>query len=369
MAEPVTTNKGYTIPNTGDLVNTWGPVLNGNFSLLDSLQGSTYSLVVSSGAYTLTSSNAANLRVMVTGILSGNVTITVPQAAAYWYFHDQTTRGGYVITVTTGAAGGRTQNLPSRLGHLFTDGQNCYLVNEPLLGETKALSGSVTPPLWKLGYGQAISRTTYADLFAFMGTTYGAGDGSTTFNLPDYRGRALWGQDDMGGVAAGRITSASGFGTGIYVVGGNQLLQAHNHGINDPGHNHSISDPGHNHSQTSHTHGINDPGHQHSVPQSSTHTHNLGSTVDVAGGSSFSVFSAGVGGPDATGGAYAAIGNSNSATTGVSVAGAYAGINAATTGVSNSAAYTGISVQSNGSGASQNMPPAATVPIIIYCGQ
>src|SRR5438876_588451 len=57
-------------------------------------------------------------------------------------------------------------------------------------------------------FGQAISRTTYSALFALMSTTYGTGDGSTTFNLPDLRGRVIAGKDDMGGSAASRITNA-----------------------------------------------------------------------------------------------------------------------------------------------------------------
>src|SRR5579863_5461414 len=59
-------------------------------------------------------------------------------------------------------------------------------------------------------YGQAISRTTYSALFAVVGTTYGTGDGSTTFNLPDKRGRISIGLDTMGGAASGRVTSATG---------------------------------------------------------------------------------------------------------------------------------------------------------------
>jgi microcystin-dependent protein len=67
-------------------------------------------------------------------------------------------------------------------------------------------AGSSAPSLWLLCYGQAVSRTTYADLFAAISTTYGTGDGSTTFNLPDCRGRVVAGQDDMGGVSANRLT-------------------------------------------------------------------------------------------------------------------------------------------------------------------
>ncbi len=73
-------------------------------------------------------------------------------------------------------------------------------------------------------YGQAISRTTYAALFAVVGTTYGSGDGSTTFNLPDKRGRISVALDTMGGTAAGRVTSASGGidGTTVGATGGGQ---------------------------------------------------------------------------------------------------------------------------------------------------
>lgn len=52
--------------------------------------------------------------------------------------------------------------------------------------------------------GGAVSRTTYADLFAEVGTTFGVGDGSTTFNVPDLRGEFLRGWDDSRGVDTGR---------------------------------------------------------------------------------------------------------------------------------------------------------------------
>ena len=52
--------------------------------------------------------------------------------------------------------------------------------------------------------GAAVSRTTYSDLFTAIGTTYGSGDGSTTFNVPDLRGEFLRGWDDSRGVDSGR---------------------------------------------------------------------------------------------------------------------------------------------------------------------
>jgi phage-related tail fiber protein len=61
--------------------------------------------------------------------------------------------------------------------------------------------------------GAAISRTTYDKLFAAIGITYGAGDGSTTFNLPDLRGEFIRCWDDSKGVDAGRAIGSSQIGT------------------------------------------------------------------------------------------------------------------------------------------------------------
>lgn len=64
----------------------------------------------------------------------------------------------------------------------------------------------VVPEGYLLCNGAPVSRITYPNLFVVIGTTYGAGDGSTTFNLPDLRGRFPLGKDDMGGASANRVT-------------------------------------------------------------------------------------------------------------------------------------------------------------------
>ena len=58
------------------------------------------------------------------------------------------------------------------------------------IGTIKEFAGSSAPTKWLVCNGTAISRTTYSDLFSVIGTTYGAGDGSTTFNIPDFQGRS-----------------------------------------------------------------------------------------------------------------------------------------------------------------------------------
>lgn len=71
-------------------------------------------------------------------------------------------------------------------------------------GMIAAFAANVIPTGWLKCNGAAVSRTTYANLFARIGTTYGAGDGSTTFNLPDLRGETIRGWDDARGVDSGR---------------------------------------------------------------------------------------------------------------------------------------------------------------------
>ena len=67
-------------------------------------------------------------------------------------------------------------------------------------------AGAAAPDGWLLCRGQAVSRTTYAQLFSVIGTTYGSGDGSTTFNLPDMRGRVAVGSDANLGATAGVLS-------------------------------------------------------------------------------------------------------------------------------------------------------------------
>lgn len=94
--------------------------------------------------------------------------------------------------------------------------------------------------------GQAISRTTYTNLFAVIGTAYGGGDGSTTFNLPDKAGRV----SAMKEVSATRLTATyfGGASTSLGAIGGLEShaltlaqLASHSHGVTDTGHIHTFS--------------------------------------------------------------------------------------------------------------------------------
>jgi len=118
------------------------------------------------------------------------------------------------------------------------------------VGTVEALADSTVPSGWLLCNGDAVSRTTYARLFEQIGTTYGAGDGSTTFGLPDLRGEFIRGLDAGRGVDSGRTlgsTQSTQFGQHSHPAG--PLAAPHSHPgspstgpINLP-HNHGPANP------------------------------------------------------------------------------------------------------------------------------
>ena len=161
---------------------------------------------------------------------SGTASLTVDPAGT------ETVNGGVTVTLNPGFA-----------AELFNTGTGWIaLVSAPqnfgrIVGELIPIAGAFLPPLCIWPNGQNLSRSVYAALFTALGTTYGAGDGSTTFGTPDLRGRAIFGRDNLGGTAANRITAGgSGIaGTTLGAGGGDERMPLHTHGLNDPGHWHA----------------------------------------------------------------------------------------------------------------------------------
>lgn len=105
----------------------------------------------------------------------------------------------------------------------------------PSWGSAGGVTGSIsmfpvaTPPTgYLLCDGSAVSRSTYSALFALIGTTFGAGNGSSTFNLPDYRDRM-----PIGAGTTYVNTSTGG--------SANAIVVSHTHTITDPGHSHAVT--------------------------------------------------------------------------------------------------------------------------------
>ena len=146
-------------------------------------------------------------------------------------------------------------------------------------GSIVPYGGSTAPGAWLLCDGSQVNRVAYKQLFAVISTTYGAGDGSTTFNLPDLRGRFPLGQATSGtgstlGSTGGVIDHTHGVGS--FVSG------SHTHTISSGGaHTHAagtLAGPSHFHtisSQAAHTHTISG-----STASESSHTHTYSGTTD-----------------------------------------------------------------------------------------
>ena len=163
------------------------------------------------------------------------------------------------------------------------------------IGTMLPYGGASVPEGYLLCDGSEVLRASYPNLFTAIGTVWGNGNGTTTFNLPDARGKSLIGKS--GAFALGS--------TG----GVNEVTLTEE---NIPEHTHVLVDPGHTHGATSgaHTHTVTDPGHTHAVTDPGhVHTSLVANALGTAGTDPNSV-----------------AGNTGNAVTGISLANATTGI-------------------------------------------
>lgn len=141
-----------------------------------------------------------------------------------------------------------------------------------LVGEIRMYAASSAPTGWLLCNGTAVSRVTYAALFALIGTAYGVGDGSTTFNVPDLRGRAPIGIGQGSGLTNRAL--AAQLGTETHTLSSGEM-PSHTHG---PGTLATDTEAAHTHS-VSGTSGANSVDHTHTFSDTTSsdgaHTHTV----------------------------------------------------------------------------------------------
>ena len=257
MVNSFTTGKGrLVLPPYGSYVDEWNKPCNSDFSLVDALVSGTTTLNVatltpSSPFFTLvfqdfdTSATpwlnplaGQNLRIVITGALAFNITVYIPaNVPGLWIIDNQTT-GGYTVSVVTNAAG--SIGISPKQGYMsivFCDGTNIKYadlgtiasnaVPTDITGAIITFAGATAPVGYLPCNGAAVSRTTYAALFTVIGTLWGSGDGSTTFNVPNLVDYFPRGASSTNGVG---VTEADTY-------------KNHDHPVTDPGHTHNLTPP------------------------------------------------------------------------------------------------------------------------------
>lgn len=166
----------------------------------------------------------------------------------------------------------------------------------PLGAITPYAASSITDPNYLLCDGRAVSRVAYSDLFSLIGASYGVGDGATTFNIPDLRGKF-----PLGVATSGTGSSLAGTGGAIdhtHSIGGQSFsgttgaAGAHSHTIS--------SDGAHSHGGATGNAGSHD--HGGATGSESSHTHQFTAVHGATAGLDFTAAQIGSPAPDTQGG-------------------------------------------------------------------
>lgn len=166
----------------------------------------------------------------VTGLpIDGGTTGTLPVARGGTGVTTSTGTGSTVLSASPALTGTPTAPTAAYGTNTTQIATTAFVQAAGLVGEIKMWSTNTAPTGYLLCNGAAVSRSTYADLFAVVGTTWGSGDGSTTFNLPDFRNRMP--------IGAGTTYSANSQGGSADAI---VVSHTHTATVTDSGHSHGF---------------------------------------------------------------------------------------------------------------------------------
>lgn len=255
ISSTFSTNLGLEIPGHGDFPNTWDTPADANYNVLDTFAGGTLTLPITGGTTNLTVAQARNSAFVFTGSLSSNQFVNFPAiGGGRKTILMQASLGAFSLFLrgnagvdTIGVWFTATWNIP--VGILVSPNRVYWAgyESEPP-GSIKDFPLNSAIPGFVIADGRFLSTTTYDLLYSVYQNTFGAGSG--TFKIPDLRGVATVGADNMGTGSRGVLNN---LGVNVFTGEASHLLAV-------------TEMPSHTHAATPHTHGLSDPGHRHSVP-------------------------------------------------------------------------------------------------------
>lgn len=203
MPDAVSTLLQLTLQTTGGNENTWGDVLNDQLEKIEQAIAGMTTISTTGGDTTLTNDQARPAILEITGGISSNVNIVVPSRTKQWTVFNRTA-GAFPVRIKTAAGVGYVipKDLPCTL---FCDGDDVFPTDGAgsiPIGGILYHGGASVPDNFLEMAGAEVSRTTYARLFAIIGTTFGVGNGTSTFNLPDHRDRYFRGRSSLFAIGA-----------------------------------------------------------------------------------------------------------------------------------------------------------------------
>ena len=219
--------------------SAWDTPLNNNFGYLDAALGNT-ATISNTSAYTLIASEYQCMRFLFNGSLSSDLSISIPSGVGgSWLVTNSTTDVSAAVptyvTVKTTAGGSVGVVVPRGVNTIvFSNGSEVFFAqqNTTPSGVIIQFAGTTAPTGYLICDGSAVNRTTYPNLFAAIGTTWGSGNGTTTFNIPDLRGYFLRGS----GTSARDPDSPRAVGSAQ-----TEMFLSHTH--TDSGHAHNYDRP------------------------------------------------------------------------------------------------------------------------------
>jgi microcystin-dependent protein len=185
--------------------SAWDAPLNNNFGYIDASLGNTATISDNTGR-ALTTTEYQSMRLYFSGTLSSDQSFSIPSGVGgFWIVTNRTSDSSAAVpcylTITSGG-GGTSVTIPRSISGtvltnvtIYSDGTNINYTNNSLTpaGTVISHAGATAPTGYVSCDGTALSRSTYSTLFAAIGTTWGSGNGTTTFNIPDLRGYFLRG--------------------------------------------------------------------------------------------------------------------------------------------------------------------------------